>query len=151
MSKLIPGTWKGVLADWGVTKSKGGTPSVVLSFSIAVGEDLVQSDKILYLTEKTKARTIETLYKLGFNGKLDDVASGRGKNALSGGMEVVLACENETFEGEANCRIQWINLPGETHGVSKLDAKEGAGLLDQFKADFLSLKPVGAKKAKLDL
>ena len=153
MSKLIPGSWKGILADWGVTKSKSGTPGVVCSFSISCGDDLVTSDKILYLTDKTKERTIETLYKLGFNGKLEDVSAGRPKNALEGGKEVILQCENEVYEGETKCRIQWINLPGESHGVTKVDAKEGSSLLDSFKADFLSLKPAGAgkKKAGLDL
>ena len=151
MAKLIPGSWKAILADWGVTKSKGGTPGVVLKFSVAIGEDLVESDKILYLTEKTKARTIETLYKMGFNGNLDDLPSGRGKNALEGGKEVILSCENEVYEGETNCRIQWINLPGESHGVSKVDPKEGASLLSEFKADFLSLKPAGSGKKKLDI
>lgn len=150
MSKLVPGTFKAVLTDWGVTKAKTGTPGVVCSFSVAVGEDLVQSDKIYYLTEKSKAFSIERLYALGFNGNLDDLAGGRPKSALTGGIEVQVTCDNETFDGETRCRIQFVNLPGESHGITKVDPKEGAGLLAGFKADFLSLKPV-TKGKKLDI
>ena len=147
MSELKEGTFRAALTDWGVTKSQGGTPGVLLNFACDVDEELVQGEKILWLTDKAKQNSIQTLYKLGFNGKLEDLAGGRSKNALTGGLEVRVVCKNEIYEGETRCKIAFVNLPDEVHGLAKMDPKEGASLLDGLKADFLSYKPVTAKPA----
>jgi hypothetical protein len=153
MSELREGTFKAVLTDWGVTKSSKGTPGVLLTFAVDVDEDLAQGEKILYLSDAAKQNSIQTLYKLGFNGNLEDLPAGRSKNALTGGVEVRVVCKNETYEGETRCKIAFVNLPDEVHGLNKLDPKEGASLLAGLKADFLSYKPVGVgtkKGLKLD-
>lgn len=144
MSQLREGTFRAALTDWAVTKATSGTPGVLLTFAIDVDDELVQAEKIFWLTDKAKENSIKNLYKLGFNGKLDELADGRSKNALTGGIEVRVVCKNEVYEGENRCKIAFVNLPDEVHGLQKLEAKEGSMLLKDFAADFMSQKPVTA-------
>ncbi len=136
------GTFKAVVADWGVSKSKERqTPSVNVEFSVDVEGNLESITWFGYLTEAAKDRTIETLYKLGFNGDLFGLAAGRQSSCLDGGKEVILTISLEMYNGEPKYKVKWVNLPGESHGIPKLESSEGLSVLQQFKADFLRLKP----------
>jgi len=145
------GIFKGVIADWGVSKSSTGTPSVNVEFSIDIDGSLETITWFGYLTEKAKARTIETLFKLGFNGDLEGLTKGRETKALEGGKEVMITVESELYKDETKYKVKWVNLPGESHGVPKLETPEAMTLLNQFKADFMAAKPKAVKLGRLDL
>jgi hypothetical protein len=143
------GQWPGCVADWGIGKSKEkGTPFVCITVSIDVDGSLESIDWMGYLTEAAKGRTIETLYKLGFNGDLAGLANGRNSGCIEGGKEIVAVIENEPYDGKDQFKVKWLNVKGETHGIPKVDSSEGLSILNAFKADFMAAKP---KKSGLDL
>lgn len=144
------GTFKGVATDWGISKSpEKGTPQVFVTFSIAVDGELETLSWIGYLTDKTKERTIKTLYSLGFDGNFEGLVGGRDSGCLESGKEMSLSIVNEPYNGEDKFKIAWVNLPGEGGGMKRLEKSEAAKILDDLKADFLALKPKGEKKLDL--
>lgn len=167
MALLKPGSYKAIPNEWGINKSpEKGTESIFVELLIngldTDGKEVLEARTWYgYLTEKAKDRTIETIYKLGFNGDFEGLASGRDSKALSNVTEVMvtIAHENTAQPGPNNPnptpvirdKIQWINSIGETHGAKRLDKAEAMSIINKFKGDFVAKKPVGAKKTGLDL
>jgi len=156
MSLLKNGQYKAVPSDWGFNKSpEKGTESIFVTFIVdGKAQDDSPADELItwygYLNDKTKDRTIEAIYKLGFNGDLEALALGHDGKALDVATTVMVTTEVDTYGDTPRNKIQWINAIGETHGVKKLDKAEAMSIINKYKGDFLSKKPVGAKK-KLDL
>jgi|SRR6185369_1337676 len=144
------GSFKGVVLDYGINKAQTGTLSVFLRCAMEVDGNLEELTWFGYLTDKAKARTIETLYKIGFNDDIEGLAKGKESNAINTGTSLMFVVESEVYEGKDRFKIKWINLPGETGGIERLDAVSAKVELEKLKADFLSNKPVMAKK-KLSL
>lgn len=59
-----------------------------------------------YFTDKTQARTIETLRNCGWQGT--DLTNLEGVDA----NEVSLVIEQEEYEGKWSPRVRWVNIPG---------------------------------------
>lgn len=152
MITLKPGTYKACPMDWGVSKTKTGTEQIFVNIAVSGinpdgQEDLVNITWFGFLTEKAKDRTIEAIYKMGFNGDFEGLALGHDSKALDVSKTIMVVTENEEYEGETNSKIKWINEIGEVHGIKRLDKAEALSIINKYKGDFQSKKPVGAKKA----
>ena len=133
------GQFDAVVVDWGVDKSIAkGTPYIWADFSASVDGNLESVKYKGYLTDGTKDRTIEDIYKMGFNGDLEGLAKGRDSKCLESGKNLKITVVEDPKYG---FQIQWVNLPG-------VDVSGGVAIINQFKADFLAEKP---KTSKLDL
>ena len=156
MSLLKNGQYKAVPSDWGFNKSpEKGTESIFVTFIVDGKDQNDQPSDVLvtwfgYLTPDTKDRTIESIYKLGFNGDLEALAKGHDGKALDVTNVVMVTTEVDTYKDSTKNKIKWINAIGENHGIKKLDIGEAMSIVNKYKGDFLAKKPVGAKKA-LDL
>ena len=153
MNLLKPGVYKATPFDWGVgvTPTKG-TEQIWVTMAVqgvnqegeACGENITWFG---YLTEKAKDRALETIYKLGFDGNFEGLCLGHDSHALDFDQEVIVTVEIE----DGKNKIQWINAIGESHGIKRLDKTEAMSIINKFKGDILSKKPVTAKKKGLDL
>jgi len=156
MSLLKNGQYKAVPSEWGFNKSpEKGTESIFVTFIVdGISQEGNPALELVtwygYLTDAAKDRTIDSIYKLGFNGDLDELAKGREGKAIDPATQVMVTTEVDNYKETPKNKIQWINAIGETHGVKKLDVKEAQSIIAKYKGDFLAKKPVGAKKA-LDL
>lgn len=93
-------------------RSENGNTQIAVGFVIDdpnyAGETITW---IGHFTDKTAARTIESLQIAGWQGddvsELDEVpASSVLPNAVS------LTCEGEEYQGEWSVKVQWVNRPG---------------------------------------
>lgn len=147
------GTWKAILADWGVIESgENKTPTVMLTLSVDVGGELEDIKAYLYLSEKAKERSIRTMWDtLGFNGKVEDLAAGRNGGALEGGKEIQVEIGLESYNGKERHKVKWINPVGYISGGKPLPKAEAIGLLAGLKGDIMAGKPAGGANRGLDL
>jgi len=136
------GQFNAYISGYGVGKSKDkGTPSVNVAFHVDVDGNQENITWFGYLTDKSKARTFETLYKLGWNGDLDGLAEGSSSKCFREGVEFNVTIDSESYNGDEKFKVKWINLIGEVHGVPSCEKSEAMSILEQFKADALSAKP----------
>jgi hypothetical protein len=88
--------------------SKSGTPQVVVNFEVLEGPE--QGRRIAwfgYFTEKTVARTIESLRFCGFKG--DDLALAVTQKL---DQEVQIAVAHEEYDGKPQAKVRWVNRAG---------------------------------------
>jgi hypothetical protein len=144
---LKPGQYKAVPSNWGFSKTpEKGTEQIFVEMLIDAGESTETLTWFGYFTDKAKDRTIETIYKLGFNGDFDGLASGHDTKALDISNQVMVTIENDTYDGKETFKIKWINAIGEQHGIKRLDKAEAMAIINKFKGDIISKKPVSVKK-----
>jgi hypothetical protein len=89
---------------------------------VAVGMEIVDDENFAgetitwlgYLTEKTTARTVESLQHMGYQG--DDLGQfeDAGADACAELLPIVvdLVCEPEEYEGKWTLKVQWVNRSG---------------------------------------
>jgi len=88
--------------------SKSATPQVVVNFEILEGPETGRRIAWFgYFTEKTVARTVESLRFCGFKG--DDLA-GAVTQKLDQEVQIVVA--HEDYEGKAQAKVRWVNRSG---------------------------------------
>lgn len=93
-------------------RSENGNTQIAVEFEIDspdyAGETITW---IGHFTDKTAARTIESLQIAGWQG--DDVSDLDGQPGSTVLPDAVsLTCEGEEYQGEYKCKVQWVNRPG---------------------------------------
>jgi hypothetical protein len=97
------------------TSSKGNH-QIAVTFEI-LDHDEFAGQEITWLgsfTDKTTERTIESLQHMGWQGDdladLDGLDVNTSARTLPDSVEIV--CEPDTYEGETNLKVRWVNKPG---------------------------------------
>lgn len=100
----------------------GQSDSEKASRFVAIGMEVVDDDNFAgetltwlgYFTEKTTARTIESVQHMGFKGddlaQLEDIGLEQCVELLPTVVEIV--CDPDEYNGEWTLKIQWINRMG---------------------------------------
>jgi hypothetical protein len=105
---------------FGVSEAKG-TTQIAVTFEILNAEEngdhVPTGESITWIghfTDKTTARTIESLQILGWTGddlsELEDLDAGRCAELLPNVADIV--CEPEEYEGQWTLKVRWVNRPG---------------------------------------
>lgn len=105
---------RAVGCSFGVS-SKGNT-QIAVTCEIVEHEEFT-GHEITWLgsfTDKTTERTIESLQHMGWQG--DDLSELEGLD-MNGAARLLpatveLVCEPDTYEGETNLKVRWVNKPG---------------------------------------
>lgn len=122
-------------AQFGYTKDS--KPSVAVTFEVADGEMAGQEITWFgYFTEKTTARTMESLRHCGWVG--DDISN---LGTLDQLVEIIV--DHEQYNGEWQAKVKWVNQPG--GGRFKMAQPMDANALKQFAAEMR-----GAARASAD-
>lgn len=141
---LNPGNYKarGVSATLEKSSQKG-TEQVNVTFRLESGETV---HWIGYFTEKTEARTVESLMLCGWDGT--DFASFSGIDQ----KDVMLVIEHEVYEGKPRVRVAWVNDPNRSVGGKPMEGAEVASFAERMRARVAAVKatrgePAAAKPA----
>ena len=141
---LVPGTYtaRALEADLGDTKK--GDPQVAVLLQVVdeefAGETITWFG---YFTDKTKARTLESLRMLGWaTDDLSDLA-GISDN------EVKIVLEEDTYEGKTSLRVKWINRLGGLALKTPMSADRKKAFAAQMRGEaILSRQSQGAQSAQ---
>jgi len=106
---------KAVNTGFGVSDNENATKYIAVGFEVLdegfAGETITA---LLYFTDKTTARTIESLQHMGFNS--DDLAVledlDRDGCAQHLPAEVDIVCDVEEYKGEWQLKVKWVNRVG---------------------------------------
>lgn len=125
----------------------GKAASVNALFTLKDGPDKgKQITAYLYLTEKTKARTCESLMHCGWTGADFNALPGFGTK------DVYLVIEHDTYEGKTNAKVKWVNSATRTAGVKEEDRmseKQKKGFAAEMEALARAAKAEAPKDATL--
>lgn len=100
----------------GLGESDKGTKFVYVTGSVVDDENYTgeQITAVLYFTEKTSARSIESLMHMGFTSDdlslLEDADADKCATLLPETVEFV--CAPEEYNGEWTLKVKWVNKPG---------------------------------------
>lgn len=133
-------------------KSKNKNTQIAVEFEILdknqeTEEDVPTGETITWVghfTDKTAARTIESLIHAGWQGEdpyeLKDVP---GSSVLPTAVELV--CEPEEYEGSWTLKVQWVNKPGAGRFAFKepIDDSELRAFGAQMRATVKSVRASG--------
>jgi hypothetical protein len=135
---IKPGTYKAKIIDYGYFQKEGKNPSVMVQFQFVEqipnpAFPTTPDEEIRKLTwfgsfnGGARPITIKTLVEtLGFNGTDGtELLQGIGSNVLREDREYDLVIEPNTYNGQTRDIIKYINLPGVTRQVEKLDQGTG--------------------------
>jgi hypothetical protein len=150
------GTHKVTITDAYVSKSKQGTPRIVLAFENEEREkiyhylsltDTVQKDGLT-----VAQRSVQTLVKCGYTGRDIDIISVDLFKEVDGGIEIVV--HEEFYEDKAILKVQYINFgfEGKKNVMERAEIKsvstkfnlsgEIAKTLAAMKGKYAETKPV---------
>jgi len=148
MSNLQPGTYKAKPENvqFGIVETTGNE-YIRVSFSIDFDDGSVETiGADLYFTEKTYARSIESLRYCGWTGTdlaaLDNGVDGMG----SAIVELVLAMDKFTDDKgveKETLKVQWVNRPGGRAVAKPMSDQQKAAFAARMKGALM----VGAPKA----
>ena len=111
-----------------------------------------QITAFLYLTDKTEARTIESLLHFGFPGDdlalLEDADEAKCAELLPEVVDFV--CAPEEYNGEWQLKVKWVNKPGRGKFApkKKFEGAELKSFAAQFKSAFRNARGPQSKQAK---
>lgn len=129
---LNPGTYKARAVSAALEKSaQKGTEQVNVTFRTESGETI---HWIGFFTEKTQARTIESLMLCGWNG--DDFATFAGVDK----NDVNIVVEHEMYEGKSRARVAWVNDPNRPVGGKPMEQAEVMSFAERMRAQVAALK-----------
>lgn len=136
------GTYRAHATRAELGETKKGDPQVAVTFRIiddgeAAGQELTWYG---YFTEKTKARTLESLVHAGWDGDDIDTLDGLGTT------EVSIVVAHEEYNGRTSARIQWVNAIGGSVLQKPMDSDAKKQFAKSLKADLADLR----KRMKLD-
>lgn len=144
MGKLTsePGYYDVVINNVTLTESKSGTPGIMIGVSLR-NDPNDSGDVTLYLTEKTRNNTLETLGQLGWDAPSYDydLTALEEENPLRGKLAEV-SVDTEFYNGKTSTKIKYINAPGCRPKPKPLDRDAKARLTANLRA---AMKPVQAK------
>ena len=105
---------RAIAAAFGI--SSKGTNQIAITCEI-VDHEQFAGETIAWLghfTDKTTARTIESLQHMGFASDdlslLEDVSGQEAADLLPNVVEIV--CEPEEYDGQWQLKVRWVNRPG---------------------------------------
>lgn len=107
---------RAVAAGLGQSDNEKGTRFVHVTGSVVDDEQYTgeQITAVLFFTEKTQARSIESLMHFGFTsddlGVLEDADEAKCAELLPEVVEFV--CAPEEYQGEWTLKVKWVNKPG---------------------------------------
>ena len=144
---LTPGSYDGKIVDYGIGKTKKDKPQAFIVFEIPVEDKLVRLTWYGLLDPKPSEEgkrapseiTVATLLDCGYSAEtIEMMAAGPTSNALEIGHEMTLVVEDNTWEGETNSRIKYVNIKGQSRGPVRMSYEQASAGL-----------PSGALKAQL--
>lgn len=107
---------KAVNAGFGVSDNERATKYAAIGMEI-VDDENYAGETITYLgyfTEKTTARTLESLQHMGFTSDdlmlLEDIGAEKCAELLPTVVEIV--CEPEEYDGKWTLKVKWVNRAG---------------------------------------
>lgn len=114
---------KAISAGFGTSENENATKFVAIGFEVVdeqfAGETITWFG---YFTEKTTARTLESLQHMGFASDdlmlLEDIDAARCAEVLPNVVQIV--CEPEEYQGEWTLKVRWVNRSG----AGKFKAKQ---------------------------
>jgi len=119
-------------ADQWIGESGTGTVYVGLPLEI-ISDGECKGQHItgyLYINDNTLDRTIETLAEcFGFDGDLEGLY--QGTKSLEG-YECSIVTEIETYNGEARCKVKWINPLGGGNGIKPVEQDKFKSILSRL-------------------
>lgn len=131
---------RAVDAEFGVSKT--GSDFVQIHFAIQEGEHAGQTITAwLYFTEKTNARSLESLRHMGCTFPDNDASNLTGYDANN--VEIVVA--EEEYNGVSRAKVQWVNALG--GGRVKIEHPMDVGRKAAFRARMLGHVASTAGKA----
>jgi len=132
------GTFTAIARDYALGMTNGGDPQVAVLFEITEGEE---TGKVLtwhgFFTEKTTARTIESLRHCGWQGNdLDKISP----DDLTAAVSIVV--EEESYKGKVYDKIQYVNRLGAGLAVkTRMDPSAAASFAARMKGACMAVKP----------
>lgn len=105
---------RAIACSFGVSEDKG-TTQIAVECQVAEGEFTGETIAwVGHFTEKTVARTFESLFNFGWAGddlsELGELDEARATEMLP--SEVDIVCEPEEYQSEWKLRVRWVNKPG---------------------------------------
>lgn len=109
-------TYRARAVGAGFGMSDNNNPQLAIQFEV-VDHDQLSGESIaaiLFFTEKTTSRSIESLQHCGFASDdlelLAEIGPDKAAELLPSIVEIV--CEPEEYDGKWSLRVKWINRPG---------------------------------------
>lgn len=148
MLPMQQATYRARAAGVGFGTSSKGNTQIGVTMEVTEGEFAgLQITWIGHFTDKTSARTIESLQHMGWQGddlaELDALDAAGCQRLLA--QEVEIVCKPEEYNGEWSLRVQWVNAIGGGRFTFK-EPVTGSGLkafAAQMKATVRSVKASG--------
>lgn len=105
---IAAGKYRGVCVAIGLGLTEKGNEQITATFRIVVGpEDGQMLPWYGYFSEKSSARTMQSLCAMGWQG--DDITEFCEEGAHPPQTEVELDVEHNTYEGNTTARVAWVN------------------------------------------
>jgi len=121
---MEPGKYIARISDYGISETKSHHPQISILFEFK--DDKGNPYKLTWYGTLKEGRgreiTIDSLLKCEFKGNnLDLIAGGPPSNILNMEKDLEIDIERHEYEGKAQMRIQWVNLPGGSGFRNKLN------------------------------
>ena len=104
-------TYVGTATAVSFGQSSNGNTQIAVGFDLGDGQSITW---IGHFTDKTTARTIESLMHMGWQGEDPTDLADLDVNAILVALPeaVELVCEPEEYNGNWTLKVQWVNKPG---------------------------------------
>ena len=125
---LVPGTFTARAVEGALGETSNGSPQIAVELQVL--DDGYTGETITwfgYFTEKTTARTMESLRILGW--KTDDLSNLDGITE----NEVKIVVVEDEYDGKTRLKVNWINRPGGLALKSPMTPDKARGFAAQMK------------------
>jgi len=147
-------TYRARAVGAGFGMSDNHNPQLAIQFEV-VDHDQLSGESIaavMFFTEKTTTRSIESLQILGFASDdlelLAEIGPDKAAELLPSIVEIV--CEPEEYDGKWSLRVKWINRPGGGKFTfkNKLEGSDLKGFAAQMKGALRNARGAAPRAAK---
>jgi hypothetical protein len=138
---MVPGKYKALATDVGLGLTEGGNEQIAVLFELTEGEFTGETITWFgYFTEKTTARTIESLRHCGWQGNDLDIIT-----ASDLPKEVQLVIEEEVDQkGDARMRVRWVNRLGNSIALKhRLEGSQAKSFAARMKGACMAIPADG--------
>jgi hypothetical protein len=143
---------RAVAAGLGQSDNEKATKFVHITGSVVDDEQYngEQITAVLFFTEKTEARSIESLLHFGFTsddlGVLEDADEAKCAELLPDVVEYV--CSPEEYQGNLQLKVKWVNKPGRGKFApkKKLEGNELKAFSAQMKSALRNARGAGGAR-----
>lgn len=133
------GTWKALVAGYGVSQTKAGDPQVFVTFKFTDGPNIGKTVTWFggFSSDKARDYTLKNLMTLGLRGNsVSALAKGmtESESLLDHITQFELELENHEYQGKTSVRVKFINGPGSApkfeNALNEMQAKQKLSAVD---------------------